>query len=532
MKKNLLICLIIFAAINIGLGQQPTDKVKIEWGEALKGSKKASLEDVIGYDDNGYYILKTDGKSYIELLDDQLYLKTSTQLNLKDIEKGLEQEGLIYFNDEILLLTSKRDRTTKVNTLYMQKVNKTLLKPAKKRIKLGEIEFERRNNAGTFSYVISNDEKKLLIYYNMPYEKASPEKFGIHVLDESLATIWDREMELPYKDNLFFVEQFRLDNNGNVYVSGVEYEDEASIYRTRKKGNDGAKYKYHILAYNKDNERVKDYEIALNDKFITDLQFEVADNGDLICGGFFSENGTYSIKGSFFLKVDGKTKTIVSQNYKEFGEDFITQHWSKKQVKKAKKKEEKKGKSIEMYEYDLDDIILREDGGAVLIGEQYYTYTYSYTSTDGNGNSRTVYVTVYVYNDILVVNTNPDGTISWINKIPKRQSTSNDGGYYSSYALAVVKDRLYFVFNDNIMNLDANKDPNNDKIHRFSLKEGVCVLAEMKMDGSFEKEALFNLKDEKFITRPKVCEQTSDNEMIIFGKFKRTNKFARVIFDQ
>jgi hypothetical protein len=182
------------------------------------------------------------------------------------------------------------------------------------------------------------------------------------------------------------------------------------------------------------------------------MQIAINDERDIICGGFYSEKGTFSIKGSYFLKIDGQTQEIKAKSFKEFGIDFITQHMTQRQEKKAKKKAAK-GKNIELYEYDLDNIILRDDGGAYLIGEQFFVKVVTRTTTGSNGHTSTSTTTYYYFNDILVINMSPSGEIEWTEKIPKRQRTTNDGGFFSSYALSVVKDKLYFVFNDHPKNL-------------------------------------------------------------------------------
>ena len=117
--------------------------------------------------------------------------------------------------------------------------------------------------------------------------------------------------------------------------------------------------------------------------------------GDIICGGFYSDNGTSSINGSYFLKIDQNTTSITSKSFKEFGIDFITQNMTDKKQKESSKNEKTKGKDVELYEYDLEDIVLRDDGGAILIGEQYFVR--EVTTTDFQGNINISYH--YYYNE-------------------------------------------------------------------------------------------------------------------------------------
>jgi hypothetical protein len=131
----------------------------------------------------------------------------------------------------------------------------------------------------------------------------------------------------------------------------------------------------------------------------------------------------------------------VTKSFNEFEIDFITQNMTEK-LKKKTKKREAKGKDVELYQYDLDNIVLKDDGGAILVGEQFFIRVV--TTTDAQGNVRTT--THYYYNDIIVISINPKGEIDWTEKIAKRQHTINDNGYFSSYAMAVNEDKINFIF--------------------------------------------------------------------------------------
>lgn len=52
----------------------------------------------------------------------------------------------------------------------------------------------------------------------------------------------------------------------------------------------------------------------------------------------------------------------------------------------------------------------------------------------------TYYTYVYYYNSLLVANVNPDLSIEWLKVIPKKQISTNDYGYYSSYTSMVKED--------------------------------------------------------------------------------------------
>jgi hypothetical protein len=529
-KIYFFIGLFIFSGTTI-YSQVKPKSVDIVWGEEQKASKKVTLTDIVGYDDTGIYALKNQMKSAykdysaftLEHYNRQMNQTKSVEVELKEYGKDTKYVFIIHLKSILYLFSSSRNQKTKINSLFVQKINKKSLSVEAKRKKIAEINYEGfgKGNAGNFRFEISGDSSKFLVYYNKPYSRNTNDQFGFNVFDSDIESIWKKDITVPYEEKLFGVEDFEVDNDGNVHLLGIIYKDKA---KSKRKGKPN--YEYIILSYfNKGND-LKQYPVKIEGKFLTDMKIAINSDNDLICCGFYSEEGDFGIIGSYFIKIDGKTNKIITQNEKEFGIDFITQNMKAKEEKKTKKKSEK-GKDVEMFSYDLDDIILRGDGGVVLIGEQYYqTVTTSYR-TDASGNTYTTTVHHYYFNDIIVINIAPDGEIEWAEKIAKRQASINDGGFYSSYALQVLNDRLVFVFNDNPKNLNYN---GTGKVYYFATKEMIVVKVEMGLDGKQTRESLFATKDVDIITRPLVCEQIARNEMILFGQRKKTHKFARITF--
>ena len=126
-----------------------------------------------------------------------------------------------------------------------------------------------------------------------------------------------------------------------------------------------------------------------------------------------------------------------------------------------------------------------------------------------------------------MVNISAEGEILWTEKIPKRQVSSNDGGFYSSYLLGIIEDKLYFVFNDNPKNLFYKGE---GKVYKFTRNESLVVVVELNSDGKQSREALFSTREANVIIRPKVCEQINSNEIILFGQKKKKQRFAIVSF--
>jgi len=376
-----------------------------------------------------------------------------------------------------------------------------------------------------------------MVYFDTPFEGNTAEKFGLAVYDENLNQLWSKELQLPFKDRLYEVEKYKVDNQGNAYLLGIVYKGSV---RAKRQGRPN--YEYHLLAYNKQDEYTE-YLLNLDDKFITDMQFEITGNGEIVCAGFYSELGTTSVRGTFYLIIDAKTKEVIKEYYEEFDQRFLTDFMSERRADKGK----------ELARYNLNQLEIRRDGGVVLVAEQFYVreiqdYNDGYSSRYYNPYYYSRYYSSwrnpyryygnpymndseiqYNYNDIMVINIRPNGSIQWAKKIPKRQRSKDDGGRHSSYAMSVAKGKMFFVFNDNPKNL--HKQSSDLKIHNYTKgKESVVVLVTLDGTGEVKKEPLFQVRDTKTITKPKVCEQISRGQMIIYSEKNRKANFARLTF--
>lgn len=536
--KTILGSLILLVTLSsFVLGQNQSDKVDIKWGNEIKTSRKKTLTGIIAHDQSGFYALQRERKGFLGLssdltidhYDNNANQTKSIDLSLESGKKEMVYESILHINDKLYLFTTYQDQKTKMNSLYVQTIDKNSLSPNSEAKKLVDIDYSgnRKSNSGEYSISLSKDASKVLVFYNQPYDKGEKEKFGFSVFDNAMNLIWNKSVTLPYNDELFDIERKRVDNEGNVYLLNTVYKE-----KRRKKRHGEPNYQYTILSYKKGVEAVNEYPIDLPGKFVTDMQFTIANNHDIVCAGFYSDQGTYSIKGTYYISIDAKTKAIKSQSYKEFSIDVLFENLTEKQQKRLEKKIEK-GKEVELYEYDLDNIILRDDGGAMLVGEQYFVniVTTTQTMSTGTGTTTTTTTTYYYnYNDIIVVNIDPKGQIEWVKKIPKRQVTTNDGGFYSSYVISITNGKLYFVFNDNPKNL-LEKTTDSKKFATFSNQKGsIAVLVEVDKDGNYTKEPLFKTVDAEVMIRPKVCEQISSNEIVLFGQRKKAERFARLTF--
>ncbi len=504
---------------------------KISWGEEHKSPNNTRMAKIIGTNERGFFSLRISTPSlisgYPSYLIEQFNKKNkvikSKELEMKYKKKRRDFENIMLLNDNLFLFTSFYNAAKKTKYLFAETISTVSLKQKNNLQMIGEIE-DRNQKRGIFDFVVSEDSSKIMVYHSLPYKRNQEEKFEFIVYDNDFQELWKKEVTLPYNDDRFDVKSYTVDNDGNCYLLGQIFEDRPLIG-----GRSRPYYKYSILSYKNDGATFKEYQVDLKDKFITDLTMKVNDDSDLICAGFFSEQNANNLKGTCFIKIDSETEDVITSSVKEFDFDFLTEYYTEYEKSRAERAEEKgrTNRQAELFRFSLDELILRSDGGAVLVAEQFFIQEIRMNDYYNQFDNRVSYE--YNYNDIIVVNINPDGTIEWTSRIPKRQETRDDNGYFSSYTMAVVRDRMYFVYNDNSRNFEERKK-NRRFPYQFNGNNSIITLSEITQSGDVIKYALGSNREEKILTRPKVCEQTGLYEMVVYGERRGKFKFGKLKF--
>jgi hypothetical protein len=520
--------------------QTKTNKATVTEGPEVE-TKRSSVSDICGYDESGYYIVRYQKTTpYLEHINKQMAVDKSVKIPKQkdDNANPLYYSGCSMLNGNLYMFSTSKDSHANTCTFYSQKVTTSSLTFDTPKA-IGTATYPNRRGlmhslafGVSFFRNISPDESHMLLY-NTDMSKdegdADPTdtKFHMTVFDSEMKKEWEKDVRIPFAPGLFSVEQIKISDKGDIYIIGIEYQEKSEARFSRREGQ--PTYTYHLYRYSNKGNDVLEMPVDLKGKFITDVQMDGAPNGDIIASGFYSDKGSFSIKGAFYMAIDAKTQQVKVQQMSEFGSDFITQYYSEKEKKKEKKKEEKNGEEPELYQFRLDNLLIHEDGGVTLLAEQFFIDVRTYTTYDAQSHTtRTYSVYYYNYNDILVMSFDKTGMLTWKTKIPKRQTSVDDGGYYSSYVYSVVGDKIYFIYNDNPKNLFL---PAGQKPEAFiRTKEVAVVLAEVNADGKLTRELLMTTEGNDLVIRPKMCEQTGEKEVLLLAEKSKSYQFSKVIF--
>ena len=524
-----------FTFLNTDLANEIEQAIDIEFGEEYKLTKSTTLKKIITTTDDGFYTLRVQQnlaaamyglygvakKYYIEFYTNDMVKTKSAEIDPRYLKKKM---GMIYFyinNDKIYAFLTAENKKAKLKTLFYQEVDKRSCRLKGGLRKVAEYSYAGRglwSGKGHWEFDLSPDSSKLLIYHSLPYKRKESEKYGLYVVDNRLKSVWKKDVELPYTDQEYLVNGIQVDNDGNAYVVGslTEKVDVIGLVDIR------LPTQINMIAYTEKGRKSEKFDIELEDGYVRDYTIKVnPETGELVCAGFYGdEKLKSSIDGVFYMRVDKEDMDVMSESYKELGLEFFATVATEEQLEKMEKKEEK-GKDYDLHNYVFRNLVSKTDGGALLVAEQFYI-------TERRTNRGTDYY--YNYNSIVVISIDSEGEVEWAHMIPKYQRTKNDGGYKSGFALMVKDDRVHFIFNDHPKNLDWEPGDMIRPMPTLLKAKTTVTCVTLDSEAKFVRQGLFTKEDAEVFTLPQVCEQVTDDQMLLYGQRLFKHNFMRLTF--
>ncbi|MEO0470368.1 MAG: hypothetical protein AAF206_12150 [Bacteroidota bacterium] len=489
----------------IGLAQNAD--LSIDWGPVHKQFADARPQ-FVGLSENGHYVQTRISRHLYEIrrFDENMDLVASKRISLIPYGQKRDFVDLVMMQGRLYLFSTYQVPMQNEEILLMEKLDPISLTIVSEARMLEKIKKSR--NTG-FKIRVSNNEESMLIFTRTSPRGKDFESYVCRVYDEDFEEIWSEEVELPYKNRLFTIKDVRVSNQGDVFVSGRLRESAAEKRAKQKVGSeDRSHYSYKLLSYRNQGTEAREYGLDLREDFIIGFQYELGRGNDIICGGFYAER-RQEIKGVFSFSIDGESGEIRDLHQTAFSGEFIR--------KMIGERRERNGRGL--AEYELRDIVVRSDGGLSLIGERFFIREYCY-SVGGVWFEHTD----YHYLDIILVNVNPDGSVAWYENIPKRQVSGSQ--LYSSYQMAIGRDKLFFLFNDHIKNKSSGR-ARPRKARNFARNEkGHLGLVSVDANGNLTKASLGNLKELGVALVPSLSTQYDHDEVLVYGRRRRKYRYG------
>lgn len=390
------------------------------------------------------------------------------------------------------------DKKEFFNVVYQYKLKgKTTLKVHKYNAGANLIDSITIKNFGSmlyspnFKWVLSENKENVLIYFVENQKEITALSFNL----TNSELLWEKKFQ---PGDFFYGRDFReivVDNEGNMYV--ILEKDNRKLKQEE--------HRLRVLVYRKGkSEKLTLLEVPMKDYLTYDSFFSFDNlNKKLMGGGFFSLENLSRAEGYYFLNIDPERPDNHQLVFHKFPDEFVASLMDKQ-------KDKTKNKGIP--EANVKEIVLRRDGGFLLVGElnKKFERRGSGAGTVGYGRGNTHFITDYYYDDLFVLSLHPSGETHWDCILHKKQYSQDDGAIFSSYFLAKTASALRFIFNDEIK-------------YENTVSEYI-----VKGNGEFDRNSVMSTESQLLRLRFRDALQVAADEIIVPSERRGRLKLVRV----
>lgn len=500
----------------------------IRWGELNR--KQGSLLYLLSGGQNEFYALRWSGSRlfghYSVTKHTDFDQVNSAKIRLIADKSIANFEGASVVNDQfVVFLSDKRD---KKNHFYMQQFDENLEK-IDGIVPLASYDLDRNQKAGAFQFRDSPNGKYFGVIWEIPGKKDIKDTYGFKIFDREMNVINEGEYKLPFDPNLSEIHEHLISNTGDYFLCLSEFEpsENKTLFSSK------TEYKaLHIYRIN-DDLGLQDFTLDLDGRPVVALAMSTGDNNTFTLTGIYSNTDQSGVAGVFYQKLNLDTEKVESEGFQKFDEEFITQDWSERSLKRAERRKRQGKGDPELFSYTMRDVTFLEDGSIIGTMEQYYVQVRSNSDGRTDQSSNMYY---YYYNDIIVYKIDTAGAFAWVEKIEKDQVSINDGGPYSSFETFIDEGKVYFIFNDNLDNYNTKGEflyPQKIETASYSRRRNAVALASIDLETGESERTYFLERDKSnTIVVPKMfVVNYRTGELIIYSVSGRKEKMGVIKLD-
>ncbi len=348
-------------------------------------------------------------------------------------------------------------------------------------------------NRGFYSledHSISEDERFVLMYQFEFNTRIYATVYDLH----NMETAWHKVFSINDIDVDRDFVQAMVDNTGMPYF--IFSKDNR---RTKRDEN-----RFYIISYDAETQKAAEINVPLTGYVWFDVLFKYDNLNERIVGaGLYLDKRYTEATGYFYLNFAPKQLDIQQTHFQTFDPKFVVRAIGK----------ETKNQSI--GEVSIQDLVLTQDGGALIIAERNRFYSRT-GSTLGNiyaANQAQVFRMDYHFEDILLLAIHPDGKLHWNDVLQKRQFSQDDGARFSSYLLMHTPRNLRFVYNDEIR-------------YKTTINEYL-----VGTKGNQQRNSIYNTESNDVSLLLREGKQIAANEAIIASERRSNLKLARLVYE-
>lgn len=466
--------------------------VELRWAEKIETKEKVTI---LGVSKEQYYTAhRNDDKNLVcRMYDRKMNLKSEKVVNFDvDFEK-YSYKGAYFANEKIIHFLTNYNRKSKKHVLLAGTTNLDL--ETSKDVLLLDEANEKVSYFGSKS--ISPDSTKIVVYNQLVGKRNEPRILHFKVYDTNLNNkLLEKTVELPLKAKNFNMVEIGVDNLSNVYALAKVIKEK------NEKGKNESRHYYKLIVFN-NNDEITEFDYDYPERDIESISIVPGKNNTLAVTGFlkilnsglFGKGKKALISDEMFTSIiDSKTLSLKSANKYELEGLYP----------------EKPKKASDYVPYKVKEIFYKDDGGAVVVAEQFKIETIATRGANGIIN----YHYLYYYCDIAIIHINNKAEVESVSKMPKYHLNAENPSIIATYS----KGTIYIVYED----LEKNADAKNDKETKRSTatwlnstKRNALFLLSVSPSGEMKKDIIYSYKDGEIRPRTLSSRVVSENEILL-----------------
>jgi hypothetical protein len=334
---------------------------------------------------------------------------------------------------------------------------------------------------------LSENREKVLLFQA---EKENEIFIMVYSLQDK-KVLWEKEIHTDEGSVRRDLREMLVSDEGSVFII---LDEERLSDRHRA---------FEVVYVDGSTQDVRFKEVSLSDLLASDVHSVIDNvNNRLVLAGLYNERAIGKSKGMYMITVEEESlESQLRTIY--FTEEFLQNIYGK---------EVSANKGLTNFE--IQDVALRADGGAILIAEMMKEYSRR-PNVPGRrefGYARGGWVDYY-YEDLIVFALHPDGSEHWNAVLHKKQYSQDDDAMYSSYFLFRTPEMLRLLFNDEIR------------------LENMVSEFVIRGNGYHRRQSVFSTDYQRLRLRLKDAVQVSYNECIVPSERNSRLSLVKITFD-
>ncbi|MES2646145.1 MAG: hypothetical protein V4717_04665 [Bacteroidota bacterium] len=505
-RKKLLACSLLF----IVLAAFQTQAQKITYSTPEKNEAKQTEFEIIGKYNGNFLVYKNNrNNSYISVYDNDLQLKENVSLSAIT-ERLINSDVIAYPEFSYLFYQYQKRNIVYCMLLKLGPDGKPLTQP----IELDTTQVGMSSGDRVYSIIASEDKQKILVFkVNSRDEKKY--LFKTLLYSKDMTPLHSGRTELKMNDRNDFLSDFNLDNDGNlVFGRGIRPGSSDNINR------------FYLVVKPALADTFSFNELKLENISLDEvkLRMDNYNNRYLFTGFYYKGKRGGSIEGISNAIFDKTNKQWVIKNVIPLGQELREDAKGDNNLKSA------------FDDYYIQQIIIKKDGGFVVVAESNYQTSRGNTSGFNRwGNMYSPFISNFDYyryggyypygfnrwgssgltryhaDNVVVGAFDKEGKLVLSNTIRKSQY-DDDNQALVSYQLVNNGNSLRFIYND------------------YEKRDVVLTYQSIDAEGKVTRPPTLKNLDKGFSFLPRYGKQVSSNTIIIPCLYRNLLCFAKLEF--